>query len=73
MNTETSVQIQHKLVKNLNGRLTSWLFTSMVKELKLGIAVLQIQLVVRAGIEPMISDAKSSILTTPPRCLPDIT
>ena len=52
------------------GRLTTWLFTSVGEELKRGIAVLQIQSVVRAGIEPGISDSKCGVLTTRPRCLP---
>ena len=52
------------------GRLTSWIFTSMGKELKLGVTVLQIQRVVREGIEPRKSDSKLGILTTWPRCLP---
>ena len=33
-------------------------------ELKLGMTVLQIQLVFWAGIEPVISDSKSGVLTT---------
>ena len=48
------------------GRLTSWLFTSEVEEMKLGIVVQQVQ----GGIEPGLSDSKSSALTTRPRCLP---
>ena len=54
------------------GRLTSWLF-SLVEELKLGIAVLEIQLVARVGIEPGILDSKSGILSTWPPCLHYIT
>ena len=51
-------------------RRTSWLFTSVVEELKLWITVLQIQPVIRAGIELGISDSKAGVLTTRPRCLP---
>ena len=58
------LQIQLKLVKNPNWwKLTSWLFTHMGKELKLEIALLKIQLVLRAGIEPETSDSKSSVVT----------
>ena len=35
--------------------------------------MLQIQLVVRAGIEPGTLDSKSGFLTTRPRCLPTTT
>ena len=45
-------------------RLTIWLFISVSGELKVGIAVLQIQFVVRAGIKRVISDTKSGILLT---------
>ena len=35
---------------NIGGRLNSWLVTCVVKELKLGISVLQVQLVVKLGL-----------------------
>ena len=47
------------------------LLKSVGEELKLGFTVLQIQLVIRAGIEPGIPDSKPGILTTRPRCLPE--
>ena len=53
----------------MGGCRTSCLFTSAVNELKIGITVLQIQLVVRAGIERGTSDSKYGILATRPRDL----
>ena len=59
----------------IGGRLlTSWLLsscTSVGKELKPGITVLQIQSVVRAGIIPGTRrDLKPRVQSTRPRCLP---
>ena len=60
-------KMQYKLVKIIiptGGKLTSRLLTSVEKGLKLKITVLQIQLVIRVGIEPAISDSKTAVLTT---------
>ena len=40
------------------------IFTKVIEDLNLRLAVLPIQLVVRAVIEPEISDSKSGVLTT---------
>ena len=70
VNTETSIENLTNLLRTpTGGRLTSWLFTSVGKELKLWIAVLQFQLVFSAGIEPGTSDSKSGVLTTRPHFL----
>ena len=49
----------HLLRIPADGRLTSGLFSSMVEELKLGVTVLQMKLVIREGMEPRTSNSKS--------------
>ena len=49
--------------------MTNWLFFNVVYELKLAIAVSQIQVIVSAGSEPGILEYTSGVLTFWPHCL----
>ena len=67
--TLLSVNVFSTAVKNPNWWEAADQLAFYKRGLKLGVSVLQIQLVVRAGIEPGTSDSKSGVLTTWPRSL----